>query len=164
MTKIRRSPLFRSLRRAPKPAGVKRCIRRRSKTGSSWRFTFHFLRGIQMRQIGLRLREPAPIHDDFEIQNSPGPSAGTGTPNLWVPKPTSSFRRVSKPSNPRNSLSLEPRLRLTIFTTWHDRKMNLLNPAVYALIKVQDIVDRLLHENLGGDLAVDRTTIRLTLR
>jgi len=42
--------------------------------------------------------------------------------------------------------------------------MNLLNPAVYALIKVQDIVDRLLHENLGGDLAVDRTTIRLTLR
>jgi hypothetical protein len=38
----------------------------------------------------------------------------------------------------------------------HDRKMNLLNQSVYALIKVQDIVNRLLHESLGGDL-VDTT-------
>lgn len=34
----------------------------------------------------------------------------------------------------------------------HDRKMHLLNDSVYALLKVQDIVNRLLHESLGGDL------------
>jgi hypothetical protein len=34
----------------------------------------------------------------------------------------------------------------------HDKKMNLLNQAVYALVKVQDLVNRLLHESLGGDL------------
>ena len=34
----------------------------------------------------------------------------------------------------------------------HDRKMTLLNQSVNALIKVQDLVNRLLHESLGGDL------------
>jgi hypothetical protein len=34
----------------------------------------------------------------------------------------------------------------------HDRKMNLLNQSVQDLIKVQDLVNRLLHESLGGDL------------
>jgi hypothetical protein len=34
----------------------------------------------------------------------------------------------------------------------HDRKMNALDHAVYELIKVQDVVNRLLHESLGGDL------------
>jgi hypothetical protein len=34
----------------------------------------------------------------------------------------------------------------------HDRKMTLLNQAVQDLIKVQDLVNRLLHESLGGDL------------
>lgn len=34
----------------------------------------------------------------------------------------------------------------------HDRKMNALDRAVYELVKVQNIVDRLLHESLGGDL------------
>ena len=38
----------------------------------------------------------------------------------------------------------------------HDRKMNLLNTAVWALIKVEDLVLRLLHESIGGDL-VDAT-------
>jgi hypothetical protein len=33
-----------------------------------------------------------------------------------------------------------------------DRKMNLLNQVVYALVKVQDMIYRLLHESLGGDL------------
>src|SRR5208283_5026451 len=34
----------------------------------------------------------------------------------------------------------------------HDRKLMLLNQAVHGLIKVQDLVNRLLHESLGGDL------------
>ena len=34
----------------------------------------------------------------------------------------------------------------------HDRKRTLLNGAVHGLIKVQDLVNRLLHESLGGDL------------
>src|SRR5208283_4458184 len=38
----------------------------------------------------------------------------------------------------------------------HDRKLMLLNQAVHGLIKVQDLVNRLLHESLGGDL-VDTT-------
>jgi hypothetical protein len=38
----------------------------------------------------------------------------------------------------------------------HDRKMTLLNQSVQNLTKVQDLVNRLLHESLGGDL-VDTT-------
>jgi len=38
----------------------------------------------------------------------------------------------------------------------HHRKMMLLNLSVYALIKVQDLVNRLLHESLGGDLVDTR--------
>jgi len=34
----------------------------------------------------------------------------------------------------------------------HDRKMNALDRAVYRIVKVQEIVNRLLHESLGGDL------------
>ena len=34
----------------------------------------------------------------------------------------------------------------------HDRKMTLLNQSIQDLIKVQDLVNRLLHESLGGDL------------
>jgi len=34
----------------------------------------------------------------------------------------------------------------------HNRKMEALDRAVYELIKVQDVVNRLLHESLGGDL------------
>ncbi|MHB8656279.1 MAG: hypothetical protein ACYDA9_20675 [Terriglobia bacterium] len=34
----------------------------------------------------------------------------------------------------------------------HDRKITLLNQSVHAVIKVQDLVNRLLHESLGGDL------------
>jgi len=34
----------------------------------------------------------------------------------------------------------------------HRRKMDHFNRAVYALVKVQDLVNRLLHESLGGDL------------
>jgi hypothetical protein len=38
----------------------------------------------------------------------------------------------------------------------HERKMTLLNEAVRSLVKVQDLVNRLLHESLGGNL-VDAT-------
>jgi hypothetical protein len=34
----------------------------------------------------------------------------------------------------------------------HDRKITFLNQSVHDLIKVQDLVNRLLHESLGGDL------------
>jgi hypothetical protein len=34
----------------------------------------------------------------------------------------------------------------------HDRKMTSLNQSVHAVIKVQELVNRLLHESLGGDL------------
>ena len=40
----------------------------------------------------------------------------------------------------------------------HDRKLTLLNQSVHALIKAQDLVNRLLHESLGGDLVDTATT------
>jgi hypothetical protein len=39
----------------------------------------------------------------------------------------------------------------------HDRKMTLLNRGVYGLVKTQDLVNRLLHESLGGDLVDTRS-------
>jgi hypothetical protein len=48
----------------------------------------------------------------------------------------------------------------------HERKMSLLNKAVHDLIKMQDFVNRLLHESLGGDLVdvtnADREKTQLT--
>jgi hypothetical protein len=38
----------------------------------------------------------------------------------------------------------------------HDRKISLFDASVHSLIKVQNLVDRLLHESLGGDL-IDTT-------
>jgi hypothetical protein len=48
----------------------------------------------------------------------------------------------------------------------HDRKITLLNQSVHAVIKAQDLVNRLLHESLGGDLVdtsdTDWETTQLT--
>src|ERR1035437_10327257 len=94
---------------------------------------------------------PAPIHDYFDIQNSQA---------LWLELAhlvmgaeadlilSQSFKVIEPSQEPK----FEAEVGINDLYYLHDRKMNLLNQAVYALIKVQDILNRLLHESLGGDL------------
>lgn len=58
------------------------------------------------------------------------------------------FKALEPPKEPRveNDDAINDLYRI------HSRKMQLLDQAVYNLVKVQDIVNRLLHESLGGDL------------
>jgi hypothetical protein len=64
--------------------------------------------------------------------------------------------RAYKVLEPAREPSIDEEAGLNDLYYLHDRKLPLLNQAVHALIKVQDIVNRLLHESLGGDL-VDTT-------
>jgi hypothetical protein len=60
--------------------------------------------------------------------------------------------RAFKELEPAQDPSFEDDEQLNNLYFLHDRKMNALDRAVYELIKVQNLVDRLLHESLGGDL------------
>lgn len=60
--------------------------------------------------------------------------------------------RAFKELEPADEPSLEDDAALNNLHFLHARKMNALDRAVYELIKVQDLVNRLLHESLGGDL------------
>jgi hypothetical protein len=64
--------------------------------------------------------------------------------------------RAFKQLEPAAEPSFEDDVAINNLYFLHDRKMQALNRAVYELIKVQDLVNRLLHEGLGGDL-VDTT-------
>jgi hypothetical protein len=64
--------------------------------------------------------------------------------------------RAYKALEPAQEPSIDDEAGLNDLYYVHDRKLTLLNQAVHALIKVQDIVNRLLHESLGGDV-VDTT-------
>jgi len=58
------------------------------------------------------------------------------------------FKRLEPPQEP----SFDDTAALNDLYYVHQRKMMFLNQSAYALIKVQNLVDRLLHESLGGDL------------
>jgi|SRR5579883_590948 len=60
--------------------------------------------------------------------------------------------RAYKALEPAQEPSIDDENALNDLYYVHDRKLTLLNQAVHALIKVQDLVNRLLHESLGGDL------------
>lgn len=60
--------------------------------------------------------------------------------------------RAYKALEPAQEPSIDDANALNDIYYIHDRKLSLLDQAVHALIKVQDIVNRLLHESLGGDL------------
>jgi len=60
--------------------------------------------------------------------------------------------RAYKALEPAQEPSIDDANALNDLYYIHDRKLSLLDQAVHALIKVQDIVNRLLHESLGGDL------------
>ena len=60
--------------------------------------------------------------------------------------------RAFKELEPAQELPFEDDAAINNLYFLHDRKMNALDRAVYELIKVQDVINRLLHESLGGDL------------
>jgi hypothetical protein len=64
--------------------------------------------------------------------------------------------RAFKALEPAEEPSFDDDANLNELFYVHSRKMSSLNQAVHDLIKVQDLVNRLLHESLGGDL-VDTT-------
>ena len=66
---------------------------------------------------------------------------------------------VFKTLEPAQEPSFEDEAAINDLYYLHDRKMNLLNQAVYALIKVQDMIYRLLHESLSGDLSTRQTRL-----
>jgi hypothetical protein len=96
-------------------------------------------------------KRPVGIHQYFDIQNSHA---------LWLELSNlvmgveadlilaQAYKALEPPQEP----SFEDQAALNDLYYVHDRKMNLLNQAVHGLIKVQDLVNRLLHESLGGDL------------
>ena len=60
--------------------------------------------------------------------------------------------RVFKELQPAEEPSLDDDEAINHLYFLHDRKMEALDRAVYELIKVQDLVNRLMHESLGSDL------------
>lgn len=95
--------------------------------------------------------KPASFDDYFDIQNSQG---------LWFELSSLVMGVESDLMLSQAYKALEP----AALPSWddsdaindlyyiHDRKLQLLNQAVYGLIKAQDLLNRLLHESLGGDL------------
>jgi hypothetical protein len=95
--------------------------------------------------------KPSPIQDYFDVENSQA---------MWMELAhlvmgaeadlilAQAFKALEPPQEPQ----FEDEAAINDLYYVHDRKMNLLNQAVYALIKIQDMIYRLLHESLGGDL------------
>lgn len=98
---------------------------------------------------------PARITNYFDIRNSQA---------LWFELSNLVLRieadlnvaQAFKALEPAQEPSFDDHAALNDLHYIHDRKMGLLNQAVYGLIKVQELVNRLLHESMGGDL-VDTT-------
>src|SRR6267143_121916 len=88
------------------------------------------------------------------------PRACSNISTCGIRRPCGSSWRTSswayKPLEPAQEPSIDDEDGLNDLYYVHDRKLTLLNQAVHALIKVQDIINRLLHECLGGD-RVDTT-------
>ena len=95
--------------------------------------------------------KPSPIQDYFDIENSQ--AMWTELAHLVMGAEADLIlAEVFKTLEPAQEPSFEDEAAINDLYYLHDRKLNLLNQAVYALIKVQDMIYRLLHESLGGDL------------
>lgn len=101
------------------------------------------------------LRQPASFIKYFDIQNSQA---------LWFELANLimgveghlALAKAYKALEPSQEPSFDDDVALNELFYIHGRKISLLNQAVHDLIKVQDLVNRLLHESLGGAL-VDAT-------
>lgn len=96
-------------------------------------------------------KRPTGIHQYFDVRNSQ---------TLWLELSNLMLgvdgdlilAQAYKALEPLQEPSIEDQAALNDLYYVHDRKMMLLNQSVHGLIKVQDLVNRLLHESLGGDL------------
>jgi hypothetical protein len=95
--------------------------------------------------------QPAGFEQFFDIHNSQAVWRELATlvmqaeGNLILAQ---AFKALEPPQEP----SFDDTAALNDLYNVHRRKMTLLNQSVQELIKVQDLVNRLLHESLGGDL------------
>ncbi len=95
--------------------------------------------------------QPAGLEQFFDIQNSQ--AMWLEVANLIMGAEADlnlaqTFKLLEPPQEP----SFDDEIAINDLYYVHNRKMDLLNQSVYALIKVLDLVFRLLHESLGGDL------------
>jgi hypothetical protein len=94
---------------------------------------------------------PTGIEDYFDIQNSQ--ALWLELSNLVMGVEGDLILALAyKALEPQKQPSFDDDGAINALCYIHDRKMALLNQSVYGLIKVQDLVNRLLHESLGGDL------------
>jgi hypothetical protein len=95
--------------------------------------------------------KPSPFQDYFDVENSQ--AIWMELAHLVMGAEADLILALSfKAVEPTQEPAFEDEVAVNDLYYVHDRKMNLLNQAVYALIKVQDMIYRLLHESLGGDL------------
>lgn len=95
--------------------------------------------------------QPAGLERFFDIQNSK--ELWRELASLIMGAEGDLYRaRMFKSLEPLLEPSFDDNVAINDLYYLHDRKMNLLNESVYALIKVQELVYRLLHESLGDDL------------
>jgi hypothetical protein len=100
--------------------------------------------------------KPSPIQHYFDVQNSQ--AMWTELAHLVMGAEADLIlAEAFKSLEPTQEPSFEDEAAINDLYYLHDRKMNLLSQAVHALIKVQDMIYRLLHESLGGDL-IDTST------
>lgn len=96
-------------------------------------------------------KRPARLHQYFDIRNSQ--SLWFELSNLVMGvEGDLILAQAFKALEPQQEPPFEDEAALNDLYYIHDRKMTLLNQSVHGLIKVQDLVNRLLHESLGGDL------------
>jgi hypothetical protein len=100
-------------------------------------------------------RQPASFVKYFDIQNSQAVWFELTNLIMGV-EGHLALAKAYKALEPFQEPSFDDDVALNELFYIHDRKVSLLNQAVHDLIKVQDLVNRLLHESLGGDL-VDAT-------
>ena len=100
-------------------------------------------------------RQPASFIKYFDIQNSQAVWFELTNLIMGV-EGHLALAKAYKALEPFQEPSFDDDVALNELFYIHDRKISLLNQAVHDLIKVQDLVNRLLHESLGGDL-VDAT-------
>jgi hypothetical protein len=94
---------------------------------------------------------PARMEQYFDIRNSQAVWIELANPVMGIEANLVSARAY-KALEPAQEPSIDDAIALNDLYYIHDRKLTSLDQAVHALIKVQDIVNRLLHESLGGDL------------
>lgn len=96
-------------------------------------------------------RRPAGMHEYFDVRNSQTVWLELSNLVMGVEGDlilAQAFKALEPPVEP----PFDDQAALNDLYNIHDRKMSLLNQSVHGLIKVQGLVNRLLHESLGGDL------------